>query len=262
MNAAKQLNGKRILVTRPAHQAQKLCNLLKEAGAEVFCLPLLTIGAPKSWKDFDAAFKSLSEYQWIIFASANAVESTIERAQALKLVESLHKIEIACVGKATAACLEELGLTPSVVPNNFVAESLIEQLKKKGPGKALWPKTTKGRLLIKDDLEKLGWKVDVVHSYITEGPEDPHACARELANMLREKNIDVITLTSSETVLQLHAINDMCKTEFSTSIDKLKLAVIGPETAKTCQTLFSRVDIQAEEYSMKGLVEALCNYYR
>lgn len=262
MTNSSGLSGKRILVTRPKHQAEKLSKLLSDAGAMVFELALISIAAPKSWKEFDLAFKNIDEYQWIIFASANAVESTIERLKHLQALESLRKLKIACVGKSTAACLSEFDLAPNIVPQDFVAESLIDELKKHTPtGKALWPKTTKGRLLIKDDLEKFGWKVDIVHSYTTEGPEDPIACAKELANLVAQKKIDVVTLTSSETVLQLNAIAELCKTEFNISLSDLKLAVIGPETAKTCQTLFGRVDIQADEYSMRGLVESLIFHF-
>lgn len=273
------LKGTRVLITRPASQAKQLADLLQLHGAEFHLTPLLTITPPKSWKEFDAAIKNLPDYAWLIFASANAVDSTLCRVKYLGdgVFDLMKKVKIACVGKSTAATLEQYGLQADLVPEKFVAESLVEEFarncvtqesgnhkheRQKDGKRVLWPKTNKGRLLIKDDLEKLGWKVDIVHSYSTEGPEDPEKCARELHLLIESNKLDIITLTSSEAVVNLDAILEMAlqlKLSKSKNLPKIKLAVIGPETARTCMALFGRVDIQATEYSIPGLVNAISN---
>lgn len=260
------LKGTRVLITRPESQAKPLADLLQAHGAECHVIPLLTIAPPKSWKEFDAAIKNLPEYAWLIFASANAVDSTLERVRHLgdSVFALFKEVKIACVGKSTAATLVQYGLQADLVPEKFVAESLVEEFAKKAEAgkRVLWPKTNKGRLLIKDDLEKLGWKVDIVYSYSTEGPADPEKCARELHSLMESNKIDIITLTSSEAVINLDAILEMSlqlKLSNFKNLPKIKLAVIGPETAKTCMALFGRVDIQAAEYSISGLINAIIN---
>ena len=244
--------------------------MLEGHGAEPILMPLIRICPPPSWAEFDAAMNSLDQFSWMIFASANSVTSTIARAKHLNLFERFKELRIACVGAATASALAESGLQADLVPNSFVAESLVSEFQKRADqyheGKhILWPKTTIGRITIKTELEKLGWQVDIVHSYSTEGPEDPQLCAQQLLGLMREKRLQIITLASSETARQLDHILQIARTEFSHENgipSGVALAVIGPETAKTCKQLFARVDIEAREFSSDGLLAAILEFAR
>ena len=272
-----KLSGKRILVTRPKQQAAGLCNALIAEGAIPIEFPLITILPPASWDAFDEAVARIHEYEWIIFASANAVHTTIARTEELngRLKESLKKIQIGCIGSATKATLESYGLTCAYVPRKYVAESFVADFpqakSKSNANKILWPKTDKGRLTIKQELETIGWHVDIVNSYLTGGPENPQTAPAELLSLLNTQNLEVIVLTSSEAVRNMHNLLIQIESgikigatqneheTFKQKCQRIKLAVIGPETAKTCHDLFGRVDISADQHDQTGLIQALHN---
>ena len=74
MNAL-PLAGRRVLVTRAAHQAGKLSDALRALGAEPVEVPVLEIGPPENLEPLDAALRKLATYDWLIFTSANAVRA-------------------------------------------------------------------------------------------------------------------------------------------------------------------------------------------
>ena len=142
-----RLTQKRILVTRAAHQAGKLSEGLRAAGAEPVEVPVLEIQPPHSYHPLDTALRNLGSYNWLILTSANAVHAIVVRAAASGIVFNEPKLQIAAVGKATAEAAREAGFTVAVTPTEYVAESLIDSL----------TNSTKGqRVLIVDDLLATG----------------------------------------------------------------------------------------------------------
>src|SRR6516164_5721069 len=130
------LAGRRILVTRAAHQAGKLSEGLRAKGAEPVEVPVLEIGPPNSFEALDHALRRLENYDWLILTSANAVRAMVERAAALGLVFSeSNSLKVAAVGVATAAEARNAGFSVAVVPENYVAESLVESLSGQVTGK-------------------------------------------------------------------------------------------------------------------------------
>jgi uroporphyrinogen-III synthase len=123
------LAGRRILVTRAAHQAGKLSDALRKLGAEPVEVPLLEIRPPDSFDPLDRALRQLAAYNWLIFTSANAVHALIERMAALGIVlELLPSLKVAAVGAATARAAQDAGFSITFVPESYVAESLVEGL--------------------------------------------------------------------------------------------------------------------------------------
>ena len=257
------LQGKKILVTRPLHQSGQLANLLRKEGAEPVELPLIRICPPDSWKDFDNAFQDLGKFEYLLFASANAVDTTVDRAKQTGVFAQIKQIKVACVGAATADSLKEHDLDVSIIPEEFIAESLIAKFPhfENGNNKILWSRTNIGRSTIKDGLETKGWNVTIVQSYQTLGPENPVAAAEQLKALLYSKRLYAITIASSETCNRLSELLKIIARSSTTELDslfsKVRLAVIGPETAKACLKYFGRVDIVASEHSGAGLAKAL-----
>lgn len=263
MSLEKPLEGKCILITRPLGQSQKLAEQIASCGARALELPLITISPPDSWKRFDSAFHHLEKYRWIIFASVNAVQTTMQRLEELGLKTCLSRLQIACIGPSTAAEIKTHGLDIALLPESFVAESLLKafpEAKEQGDC-VLWPRTNIGRDLLKDGLAQKGWQVEVVNSYKTEGPKDPASAALKLKSWLAGEQIYAITLSSSETAKQLKKLLLIAANGDEKQAAKLlsmtKLAVIGPETAKTCLSLFGRVDAQAESFNTQGLLQSI-----
>ena len=95
------LAGRRVLVTRAAHQAGKLSNELRARGAEPVEVPVLEVCPPESYEPLDRALRQLGSYDWLILTSANTVQAIAERAAALGLVFApLDSVKIAVVGTA------------------------------------------------------------------------------------------------------------------------------------------------------------------
>lgn len=123
------LAGRRILVTRAAHQAAKLSEALRELGAEPVEVPVLDIRPPESFDPLDHALRQLAVYNWLIFTSANAVRVLVERTEGLGIaLEAPSALKVAAVGAATARAAQDAGFPVTFVPESYVAESLVEEL--------------------------------------------------------------------------------------------------------------------------------------
>ena len=129
--------GVRVLVGRARHQASALSAELKKLGAEVIEIPFIEIREPRSYKPFDAALKAISEYDWLILTSVNGVEA-LASAQSSACEfhrRQLKHLKIAAIGPATRDEIEKLGLKVEVVPQRYIAESVVESLRGKLEGK-------------------------------------------------------------------------------------------------------------------------------
>ena len=260
------LNGKTILVTRAAEASSYFTNLLEQKGATVIEVPALVIGSPTSWQALDQAIADLSHWDWIILASANGVNAFFER---LRLngqdLRALAGIKFAVVGKKTALVLQEKGIQPDFIPPNFVADSLVEYFPEALAGqKLLFPRVESGgrETLIKQ-MQAQGAMVEAVAAYQSTCPER----INELAwHALVEKRVDIITFASSKTVKNFHTLlQQAIATEPNLTVESLLtdtcLASIGPQTSNVCQKLLGRVDVEASEYTLDGLTEALIKYF-
>lgn len=254
---SKPLSGKRIVIGRAKAQAGKLAKLLREKGATVTAIPFIEIRRPKSFKPLDAALKEIVEYDWLILTSVNGVESLFDRLRKLKLeVGWLAHLRIAAIGPATKDAIEKHGLDVSVVPKEYVAESVVASLKKKVEGRRILLVRAKvARDVIPNELRKAGAAVDVVEAYETVLPKASRALL--LAALKdKKKRPDVITFTSSSTAknfVELIGPN----AAYSGLLDGVKLASIGPVTSETLKQLGLKPDIKAKEYTVPGLVEAI-----
>ena len=127
--SALPLAGRRVLVTRAAHQASKLSDGLRALGAEPVEVPVLEIRPPESYAALDEALRQVSSYDWLLFTSTNSVAAFHARARELGLSFSDLKAQIAAVGRATAEAVETLiHRKVSLTPREYVAESLVAGL--------------------------------------------------------------------------------------------------------------------------------------
>jgi uroporphyrinogen-III synthase len=117
------LVGKRVLVTRAAHQAGKLSEGLRALGAEPVEVPVIEIRPPSDFAPLDRVLRTLDSYDWLILTSANTVHALAERAAALDL-----SLAATTVGKATAEAARQVGFAVALVPETYVAENLIDTL--------------------------------------------------------------------------------------------------------------------------------------
>jgi uroporphyrinogen-III synthase len=249
------LAGIRILVGRARHQASALSSGLRKLGAEVIEIPFIEIRPPRSFKPLDSALKNIATYDWLILTSVNGVEALWDRLKKRHLTKKhLQHLKIAAIGPATKKAIEAHGLKVNVVPKEYVAEAVVRSLQKRVAGKrVLLARAKVARDVIPRELRKLGAHVDIVEAYETIIPQSSRArLSATLGDPKRRPH--VITFTSSSTArnfVKLLGKNVWRKRP------RPRFASIGPVTSSALRELGLPVDIEAREYTIPGLAEAI-----
>ena len=251
----KPLFGKRVLVTRARAQASLLAEKLETLGAACTEAPAIRIQPPADgFGALDEAVGKIDSFNWLIFTSANGVNYFFDRLLAAgRDSRALGRAKICAIGSATAKALQGYGIIADVVPAEFRAEGILAALEGRvsTEDKVLLPRAAEARNVLPEELGRKGIDVTVVPAYETVAGE---ADGSEICRQLSEGEIDVITFTSSSTVKNLAKILGEGAAEL---INSVKTAAIGPVTAATCREQGIRVDIEAKEYTIDGLVDGL-----
>ena len=252
------LSGRRVVVTRPEDQAEGLCSRLRALGAEPVEFPVIAIAPPEPGGPLDQAIARLSSYDWLIFTSVNGVECFWARVAASAelaagsaqfpavAVAAIGPAKVAAIGPATAAALRRRGVQVRLVPAEYWAEAILDEIGDVAGQSILLPRADIARPALADGLRARGARVDEVPAYRTV-PTTPAPAAFDALRA----GVDVITFTSSSTVR-----NFVARTAGLNYGDPL-VACIGPVTAATARELGLRVDVVAKEYTIEGLLKAL-----
>jgi len=254
----KPLFGKGVVITRPERQADDLARLLISEGAYPIYFPTISIVPPANWHGLDEAIDKLTTYNWLIFTSTNGVQFFFERLREKnKDIRDLKGIKICCIGSATARQIEDKGIKVDIVPKQFIAEGILQSfsaLDLKG-SKILIPRAAKARDVLPEGLNKLGASVDVVAAYQTVNSGKKK---EDLAVLINDNKVDVLTFTSSSTVTNFMEIMGR---DFKLPAN-INIACIGPVTAATAKKAGFKIDINQEEYTMEGLVQSLIEHVK
>ena len=250
---AKPLFGKRVLVTRSRTQVSALATRLEEAGAEVLAIPTIEIRPPKDWQALDAAIARLGIFDWLIFASTNAVEMFFERLQhAGQDARALGRVKVCAIGTATGAALRQQGLVADFVPEQFTSEAVAAGLGERLRGQRVFlPRADIAPEDVLEALAKHGAMVEQAVAYRTVAPKEGAAKAKAA---LSSGAVQIVTFTSSSTVENLMRL---LGSEGKPLLARVQLACIGPATAKTAERLGLAPAIVAKEHTIPGLVEAI-----
>ncbi|MBQ7608478.1 MAG: uroporphyrinogen-III C-methyltransferase [Desulfovibrionaceae bacterium] len=253
--AQKPLFGQRIVVTRAREQASGLVSLLHEAGASVLECPTIRTDPMESYARIDSAIGERALYQWILFTSANGVRYFFERVHAAGLdSRAFGTNRFACIGPGTVDALSAHGIRCDCLPERFIAEALVEALLVSTPqnerGRVLIPRAEVARDILPKALTEHGFTVDVVPCYKTVADGAHSEAVRE---GLRNKTISCITFTSTSTVKNF--LRFVPKEEIMAQ--DVKLAAIGPITAKAIREAGLTCAIEASEYTIPALVASL-----
>jgi uroporphyrinogen III methyltransferase / synthase len=254
------LFGRRVVVTRARAQAGELSRELEVLGAEVHEFPTIEIRPPEDFGPLDAAIRALDSFDWLIFTSVNGVEAFIERLShhGLDLRAVPRGAKIAAIGPATAERVREAGLRVEIVPQEYRAEALIEAV----PGaslagrRVLIPRAKVAREVLPETLREAGAIVVVPPAYesvpSSEGKE-------ELERRLEGGEVDCVTFTASSTVENF--VRAFGEDDAGRLLSGTRVVCIGPITADTARGRGIRVDAEAGEYTIPGLVEAVVDLF-
>lgn len=257
------LRGVRVLVGRARHQAGALSSGLRKLGAEVLEIPFIEIRKPRSYQPLDDALKNLSNFDWLILTSVNGVEAVWERLRKLRWSRKhLAHLKVAAIGPATKKAIEKHGVRVDVVPEEYVAESVVESLGGEIAGKrVLLARAKVARDVIPRELRKLGAQVDVVEAYETVLPRSSRTRLRAVLRNPRRRP-HVITFTSSSTARNFLALLAERGRGRPRHMAGMKFGSIGPVTSSTLRELGLPVDIEAKEYTIPGLIETIVKSQR
>lgn len=249
------LFGKRIVVTRSRTQAGELSKMLEDLGAEAVEFPTIEIRPPEDFVPLDRAIGDLDSFDWLVFTSVNGVDAFFERLgrHGLDLRSVPRGARIAAIGPATKERIEASGLRVDVVPKEYRAEALLEEVSGEtlAGKRVLIPRAKVAREVLPERLREAGAEVVVPPAYES-APSDKGKDA--LAKRLQNGEIDCVTFTASSTVENFARAFEG---ETAELLENTKVACIGPVTADTARDLGLRVDIEANEYTIPGLVAAI-----
>src|SRR5581483_467300 len=193
------LFGRRVLVTRPSHQAAGMVRKLERLGAVVYRLSAVEIREPADFAPVDRALAQLraGEWDWLVFTSGNGVHALLRRLDATgRDLRDLGRVKLAAIGPKTAEALREYHLRADVVPaSTFSSEGLAAALAPHVAGqRLLLARANRGRELLREGLAKLAAVVEQVAVYEQVVTLDPDPA---VLDALRRGEIRYVTLPSS-----------------------------------------------------------------
>ncbi|MEE2677226.1 MAG: uroporphyrinogen-III C-methyltransferase [Myxococcota bacterium] len=251
------LFGRRVLVTRPAHQAASLAAALRERGAEPVVVPLVEIAPPETWTPVDAALDDRADHDVLVLASANAATAFCERARARQVSLATANWKVCCVGPRTAEVARGQGLSVHVVPEQRDASGIVAALGR-GDGlqgaRVLLPRSAEGRQELVDGLRAGGAKVSPVCVYQTRPAEVDGAALRQ---RLIGGELHVLTFASPSAVAAFAALLDDPARE---AASRCVVAAIGVTTAEALRSEGLAPDVVPERPGAVALAEALASF--
>lgn len=265
------LLGRRVLVTRPTHQAAEFMATLRNLGAEPISFPTIEIRAAVEPQALDAAILRLAKYRaeldlllgatdrrsqppyrWLVLTSANGVAAFWQRLETLGLDgRCLASLNVAAIGPATAAALLDRSIQADLIPEVYTAEGVLDAFDDLGSvagQRFLLARADIARKTLAVGLRARGALVDEFAAYRTvpiEGSQPPPPA-------------DIVTFTSSSTVQgYVNSLNLGSGQDVAEAFRATQVVCIGPITAATAEKLGVPVHAVAEEYTIEGLIEAL-----
>ena len=243
------LFGVKVLITRPRGQTEPLRSKLRELGADVLLQPAIEIAPPENWQAVDDVLARLHDFNWLVFSSVNGVEHLLRRLlSAHGDLRMLGGLRIAAIGPGTAEQLAAFHLKADLVPSEYRAEALADELAAAAAGeRVLLIRASRGREVLAERLSASGVHIEQVVVYQSRDVTSPDAA---VADLLRHGRIDWITVTSS-------AIARALTSMFGKELRRTRLASISPVTSAVLRELGSEPAAEADVYTMEGVVDAI-----
>jgi len=256
-NPQKRLDQLRVVVTRPAHQAEHLCQLIEQAGGIAIRLPVIEITAPTDIQAAQDKLSQLENFSTAIFTSANAVDGLFQLAP--PTFKWPTQLQVAAIGKRTASRLKAHAIAVDIIPDQgFNSESLLQSssMNNISGKKIIICKGEGGRTLLAKTLTQRGAYIETVDLYQR---KRPNKGLRNIQQAGKSGSIDLFVVTSNEGLQNLF---EMATTNEREWLLKTPLVVISERAAQLAKTLgFSHKPVVACEASDEGLLNSLEQWY-
>jgi uroporphyrinogen III methyltransferase / synthase len=242
------LAGRVIAVTRARAQASGLAARLRTLGAEVVEAPVIRI------EPLEGPAPDLARYDLVCLTSPNGVDALFERLRAAgRDARAFSGTRVAAIGPGTARRLEAHGIRADIIPEQFVAEGLVQALAEIPVSRALIARAAEARDVLPNALRERGAEVDVLPLYET------------VIEQLTDTQIDAVsrsdyvTFTSSSTVTNFLTATGGAG-RWSSVAERPALASIGPVTSETMRAGGLTPDVEARQHDIEGLIAALIEH--
>lgn len=243
----------RILVTRPAGQAEELVHLLEERGISALSVPTVAIDAASAAGDLDAMLAGLAGADWLVLTSANGAE-----ALAARLAANGHEIpeatRVAAVGPATAESLARAGIRVDHVPSEYLTVAIAEGLGELTGRRVVLARADAATPALRDTLVARGARVEEVVAYRTiEGP----GTSRDLIQSALQGDLDGIAFTSGSTV---RGLTRLAGGVHRSRARTLPAYCIGPVTATEARQSGFHIGGVATTHTAAGLADLIASH--
>ena len=250
---AVRLDGRTVVVTRGRGGDDELSARLRDLGASIRDVAAVSFAPPSDPAPLDAALRALDGLDWVVFASATAVERTLARLDGLGLPRaSLAGRRLAAVGPATARRLASAVREPDLVPAEARGEALAAELAPHVRGRrVLLPRPAEGRTEILDGLRAAGAELVAVEAYrtVSAGRE----AFEPLARWLAEGGVDAVAFASPSAVRAVVAGLGAG----SGALSRVILAAIGPTTAQALVEAGFAAGVVSRRHTGEDLADAI-----
>lgn len=247
-----------VAITRPKDRAKKACEIVEELGGSAVLAPTLDL-EPVNSESLKELVERKDELDWIIFTSPTTIVSLNKFYP--DFLKSLD-CKLAVIGNKTGKLAEKNGLEVNLMPEDFTAEGLIEEFKKREITNQTIgiPRTASARPVLPEELEKLGNEVILAEAYKSLFPMDEKSI-KDLMAKIKNGEIDAITFTSPLTVENFFEIAED-KAKLSKLLnDNLLTVCIGPITAKLLDK-YEVSHIYPDTYTVPDMMELLFKTWR
>ena len=247
-----------VAITRPKDRAKKACDIVEKLGGSAVLAPTLDL-KPVNTPSLRELVERKDELDWIIFTSPTTIVSLNKFYP--DFIKTLD-CKLAVIGNKTGKLAEKNGLGVDLMPNDFTAEGLIEEFKRRGiTGKTIGiPRTASARPVLPKELEKLGNKIILAEAYKSLFPMDEKA-VEDLISKIENKEIDAITFTSPLTVENFFEIVEDKEKIAKLLSDNLLTVCIGPITARVLEK-YDIDYIYPDTYTVPDMMELLFKTWR
>ncbi len=246
------LSGRGIVVTRPAHQAARLAELIRAAGGSPILFPVIEIVAVDDPQPLLALIDRLDEFDIAIFISPNAVNMALNQIKARR--ELPPRLKLAAIGQSGVRELEHFGLTAQIAPvARFDSEALLElpAMQDVAGKRIVIFRGDGGRELLGDTLVARGAAIEYAECYRSGRPQID---AAPLLDARSRGELHAITITSSE---GLHNLFELAGRHGQPWLGKTPLFVPHPRIEQTARELGVATVVltaQGDEGLAQGLV--------
>jgi uroporphyrinogen-III synthase len=258
MSAHGPLQGKRIVVTRAIEQSRELVARLENMGATVLLFPAVSFSEPSDTADLDRAIRSLGEFDWILFTSANAAHFFARRCRKLGVEPGqAGNYRCAAVGSATATAVAAEGFPVDHVAQEFNGAALARELSGLIAGKKIvLPRSERARPDLPDALKTAGAHVTEVVAYHTGGLG---VIEPEVMRAIQEARVDVVSFFSPSAIENVRG--ELGEKLLARLGAKAAMAAVGPVTAAALRDAGLRVAIEAPLATAESMAVAIANYF-